>query len=57
MERWVIQELRQTDDKWLQAREKVFLNLMSRQQLEKLLQLLNGYGIIKTKSTDSRVVW
>jgi hypothetical protein len=36
MERWVIQELRQTDDKWLQAREKVFLNLMSRQQLEKL---------------------
>lgn len=36
MERWVIQELQQTDDKWLQAREKLFLNLMSRQQLEKL---------------------
>jgi hypothetical protein len=36
MERWVIQELRQTDDKWLQAREKLFLNLMSRQHLEKL---------------------
>jgi AAA domain len=36
MERWVIQELRQIDEKWLQSREKVFLNLMSRQQLEKL---------------------
>ncbi|WP_375494631.1 ATP-binding protein [uncultured Nostoc sp.] len=35
MERWVIQELRQTDEKWLQAREKVFLNLMSRQQMDK----------------------
>lgn len=35
MERWVIQELQQTDEKWLQAREKVFLNLMSHQQMEK----------------------
>ncbi|BDI16908.1 hypothetical protein ANSO36C_27100 [Nostoc cf. commune SO-36] len=35
MERWVIQELWQTDEKWLQAREKLFLNLMSRQQKEK----------------------
>lgn len=35
MERWVIQKLWQTDDKWLQAQEKVFLNLMSRQQMDK----------------------
>ncbi|MDF5708791.1 MAG: ATP-binding protein [Nostoc sp. S4] len=35
MERWVIQQLWQTDEKWLQAREKVFLNLMSRQQMDK----------------------
>lgn len=35
MERWVIQELRQTNEEWLQAREKVFLNLMSRQQMDK----------------------
>ncbi|MBX9253190.1 ATP-binding protein [Desmonostoc muscorum CCALA 125] len=35
MEHWVIQKLWQTDDKWLQAQEKVFLNLMSRQQMEK----------------------
>ncbi|MBD2610201.1 AAA family ATPase [Nostoc punctiforme FACHB-252] len=34
MELWVIQELQQTDEKWLQAREKVFLNLMSRRQLD-----------------------
>ncbi|WP_392533876.1 ATP-binding protein [Nostoc sp. C117] len=35
MERWVIQELWQTNEKWLQSREKVFLNLMSRQQMDK----------------------
>ncbi|WP_138497037.1 ATP-binding protein [Nostoc sp. PA-18-2419] len=35
MERWVIQQLWQTDDKWLQAQEKVFFNLMSRQQMNK----------------------
>ncbi|MFN6477986.1 ATP-binding protein [Nostoc sp. DedQUE07] len=35
MERWVIQEIRRTDEQWLQAREKVFLNLMSRQQMNK----------------------
>ncbi|MBD2515060.1 ATP-binding protein [Nostoc sp. FACHB-973] len=35
MERWVIQQLWKTDDKWLQAQEKVFLNLMSRQQMDK----------------------
>ncbi|MEH1819968.1 MAG: ATP-binding protein [Nostoc sp.] len=35
MERWVIQEIRPTDEQWLQAREKVFLNLMSRQQMDK----------------------
>lgn len=35
MERWVVQKLQQTDDKWFQAREKVFLNLMSRQQMDK----------------------
>ncbi|MGI2907065.1 ATP-binding protein [Tolypothrix sp. VBCCA 56010] len=35
MERWVIQELRQTDEKWLQAREKLFINLMSRQHMDK----------------------
>ncbi|MCF2150124.1 ATP-binding protein [Desmonostoc muscorum LEGE 12446] len=34
MELWVIQELQQTDENWLQAREKVFLNLMSHQQLD-----------------------
>jgi hypothetical protein len=33
MERWIIQELQQTDENWLQAREKVFLNLMSHQQI------------------------
>jgi AAA domain len=35
MERWVIQELCQIDENWLQAREKVFLSLMSRQQMDK----------------------
>jgi hypothetical protein len=35
MEHWVIQKIWQTDEKWLQAREKVFLNLMSRQQMDK----------------------
>jgi AAA ATPase domain len=34
MAHWVIQELWNTDESWLQAREKVFLNLMSRQQLD-----------------------
>ncbi|MBF2062952.1 MAG: ATP-binding protein [Calothrix sp. C42_A2020_038] len=36
MERWVIQELWQTDEKWLDARQKVFLNLMSKEQREKI---------------------
>jgi len=35
MQHWVIQQLRKTDENWLQARKKVFINLMSRQQLEK----------------------
>jgi AAA ATPase domain len=35
MERWVIQELWQTDEHWLQARQKVFMNLMSHQQKDK----------------------
>lgn len=37
MERWVVQQLWQTDDKWLQGQEKVFLNLMSRQQMDKFI--------------------
>ncbi|MEH1779399.1 MAG: AAA-like domain-containing protein [Nostoc sp.] len=40
MERWVIQELQQTDQEWLQAREKVFLNLMSRQQMDKITRAI-----------------
>ncbi|MBH8561417.1 ATP-binding protein [Nostoc sp. CENA67] len=40
MERWVIQVLRQTNEEWLQAREKVFLNLMSRQQMDKFTKAI-----------------
>ncbi|MBD2338348.1 ATP-binding protein [Calothrix sp. FACHB-156] len=35
MERWVIQEIWNTDDAWLKNRERVFLNLMSHQQVKK----------------------
>jgi hypothetical protein len=35
MERWVIQEIWNTNDAWLKNREKVFLNLMSHQQVKK----------------------
>ena len=36
MKKWVIQELWNKDEEWLLGREKVFLNLMSRNQKDKL---------------------
>ncbi|MBD2203086.1 AAA-like domain-containing protein [Calothrix sp. FACHB-1219] len=44
MERWVIQEIWNTNETALQQRKKVFLNLMSHQQLEKF-------------TTDSQWLW
>ena len=37
MEKWVIQELWNKDEEWLRGREKVFLNLMSSNQKDKLI--------------------
>ena len=44
MERWVIQQLWNTDEDSLQARQKVFLNLMSHQQAEKLTNAIRWLG-------------
>ncbi|MDJ0734991.1 MAG: ATP-binding protein [Nostocaceae cyanobacterium] len=44
MERWVIQQVWNTDEESLKAREKVFLNLMSHKQAEKLTNAIGWLG-------------
>ncbi|MDJ0620290.1 MAG: ATP-binding protein [Calothrix sp. MO_192.B10] len=49
MEKWVIQQVWNTDEDSLKARQKVFLNLMSHQQAEKITNTIGWLG--KHKST------
>ncbi len=44
MERWVIQEVWNTNEASLQNRQRVFLNLMSRQQTEKVTNAIRWVG-------------
>ncbi len=47
MERWVIQQLWNTDEESLKARQKVFLNLMSHHQANKLTDAIRWLGQYK----------
>ncbi len=56
MERWVIQELWEIDEDWLQARQKVFLNLMSHQQREKFTNAIKWLWVNKD-TVPSTIEW
>ncbi|MDZ8183940.1 MAG: ATP-binding protein [Nostoc sp. ChiSLP02] len=49
MEKWVVQEVWNTNDDAVKKRQKVFLNLMSKEQVEKVTNAMNWFWMHKDK--------